>query len=269
MRVGFIGGGNMASALIGGMIRAGFPAADIAVLEPKTARREELAAEFGLVTHANAGAWVGDVSLLVLAVKPQQMQDAVAGLAGLARSTPLLSVAAGVRARDIARWVGHDQVIRAMPNTPALIGAGITGVAALAGVPDHAKEVAHRVLEAAGEVLWFDDEDQLDAVTAVSGSGPAYVFLFIEALEAAAIARGLPPEQARRLAISTFTGAAQLAAQSPDSPAVLRDRVTSKGGTTAAALATLEAGGIRALIDSAVTAAERRATELGDEFGAA
>ncbi len=269
MKVGFIGGGNMATALIGGMIRAGFPAADIAVLEPKEKRREELAAGLGVLTHACAGAWVSEVALLVLAVKPQQMHEAVAACAGFARSTPLLSVAAGVRARDIARWVGHEQVIRAMPNTPALIGAGITGVAALAAVPDPSKELARRVLEAAGEVVWFDDEAQLDAVTAVSGSGPAYVFLFIEALEAAAIARGLPPDEARHLAIGTVTGAAQLAAQSHDSPAVLRERVTSKGGTTAAALAVMEEAGLREIICRAVAAADRRATELGDEFGAA
>lgn len=267
MRLGFVGGGNMAGALMGGLVRAGFAAADIAVLEPQAARREQLAAEFGVVVHEGPGAWLGELSLLVFAVKPQQMREAVGAIAGLARGVPLLSVAAGVRARDIARWAGHARVIRAMPNTPALIGAGITGAAALPGVSDAARAAARQVLEAAGELVWFEDEAQLDAVTAISGSGPAYVFLFIEALEAAARRLGLPAAAARQLAIATVTGAGALAAQSDAAPATLREQVTSKGGTTAAALAVFEAGDLRGLVARATQAADARATELGDEFG--
>lgn len=269
MRLGFIGGGNMAGALVGGLVRAGFPAADIAVLEPSAARRVQLTAEFGVVVHEGPGAWLGEVSLLVLAVKPQQMHEAVDAVAGLARGVPLLSVAAGVRARDIARWAGHERVIRAMPNTPALIGAGISGAAALPAVSDVARAAAQRVLEAAGEVVWFEDESQLDAVTAISGSGPAYVFLFIEALEAAGVKLGLPAAAARQLAIATITGAGQLAAGSASAPATLREQVTSKGGTTAAALAVFEAGDFRGLVARATQAADARAGELGDEFGRA
>lgn len=265
--IAFIGGGNMAGALVGGLLRAGMDAADIAVLEPSAERRAALVRSFGVEVQPAPGAWLEDAKLVVLAVKPQQMREAVQQVApSIARAT-VLSVAAGVRARDIARWLGHGRVIRAMPNTPAMIGAGITGVVALAEVDAAARSLAQRVLEAAGSVLWLDDERQLDPVTAVSGSGPAYVFRFIEALEAAAIARGLSAATARALAIQTVLGAAQLAATSDEAPAVLRERVTSKGGTTAAALARLDQGDFMGLVAAAVGAADLRASELGDEYG--
>lgn len=265
MKLGFIGGGNMASALIGGLCRAGFQGSDIAVLDPSEDRRRALAQDFGVAVHSEAGEWVAALDLLVLAVKPQQMQAATRAVAPWAGA--VLSVAAGVRATDIARWLGHEYVIRAMPNTPALIGAGVTGLSALPATPAAARDAATRVLETSGTVLWFDDESQLDAVTAISGSGPAYVFLFIEALEAAAIELGLPAASARQLAIGTVTGSARLAAESAEPPAVLRERVTSKGGTTAAALARFETEDFRGLVLRAAQAACARAGELGDEFG--
>lgn len=263
----FVGGGNMAGALIGGLLRAGTAAAEIAVLEPNEERRADLARKFGVAVHGAPGPWLKQAQLVVLAVKPQQMREATRQVAPHAPQATMLSVAAGVRARDIVRWLGHGRVIRAMPNTPALIGAGITGAVALPEVDPSARALAQRVLEAAGTVLWLAEERQLDPVTAVSGSGPAYVFRFIEALEAAGVARGLPSDAARTLALQTVLGAARLAAASDEPPGVLRDRVTSKGGTTAAALARLEQGGFMDLIAAAVAAADARAAELGDEFG--
>jgi pyrroline-5-carboxylate reductase len=179
----------------------------------------------------------------------------------------VLSIAAGIRARDLARWLGTQGIVRAMPNTPALIGQGVTGLAALAPVTAQQRSLAARILSAVGRVVWFDDEGALDAVTAISASGPAYVFYFIEAMIAAGRAEGLTEPQARELAIGTFEGAAQLAARSGEPVSVLRERVTSKGGTTAAALASLEADRVAAAIARAIHAAKLRAQELGDEFG--
>jgi pyrroline-5-carboxylate reductase len=265
--IAFIGGGNMAGALIGGLLRAGTEAREMTVLEPSAERRAQLERDLAVSAHAAAGPWLAEARLVVLAVKPQQMREATRQIAPLAAQATALSVAAGVRALDIARWLGHGRVIRAMPNTPALIGAGITGAVALPEVDAEARALAQRVLEAAGTVLWLGQERLLDPVTAVSGSGPAYVFRFIEALEAAGVARGLPASAARTLAVQTVLGAARLAAASDEPPGVLRERVTSKGGTTAAALAQLERGGFMDLIAAAVAAADERAAELGDEFG--
>jgi pyrroline-5-carboxylate reductase len=179
----------------------------------------------------------------------------------------IVSIAAGTRSADIGRWLGVDAIVRTMPNTPALIGRGITGMAATAAVDAAQRALAESILRAAGDVLWFDDEAQLDAVTAVSGSGPAYVFYFIEALARAGEEMGLGGDKARALAVQTFVGAAHLAAQSAEPLSVLRERVTSKGGTTAAALSWLEANAVSARIVEAAQAAQRRALELGDEFG--
>ncbi len=264
-RVAFIGGGNLAAALISGLRREGGGAPH--VVEIDEARRAHLEREFGASTAAQPNAALAQAEVVVLAVKPQQLRQACYALRPHLGDSLLLSVAAGIRAADIARWCGSERVVRAMPNTPALIGAGITGMAALPGVGADARCQAERILAAVGTVVWFDDESQLDAVTAVSGSGPAYVFRFIEALQAAGRDLGLSEAQARQLAIATFTGAAQLAAQSDEPPALLRERVTSRGGTTAAALACLEAAGIEATIVAAVRAAAARARELGDEFG--
>ncbi len=268
MKIAFIGGGNMAGALIGGLRRAGTAAADLLAVEIDAGRRAALERDFGIATAETPDARLTGFDVLVLAVKPQQMKSACAALAPHIGAQLVLSVAAGIRARDLARWLGTQAVVRAMPNTPALIGRGISGAAALAGASQAQRDAAEKVLRAVGEVVWFADEAQLDAVTAVSGSGPAYVFYFIEALIDAGRELGFTEAQARALAIATFTGAAELAARSAEPVAVLRERVTSKGGTTAAALASLERDGVRAAIVRAVAAAERRAVELGDEFGA-
>ena len=269
-QLGFIGGGNMATALISGLAReaATRPQATW-VVEPNPERRAELGRLPGLTALAAPGPAQAVADLIVLAVKPQQARAACAELAAAIplAGKPVLSILAGIRIADLARWLPGARLIRAMPNTPALIGAGITGLVASAEVLPAERALATRVVEACGEAIWFDDETALDAVTAISGSGPAYVFYFIEALERSAIALGIAPAAARRLALATFAGASRLAAESGESPGQLRERVTSKGGTTAAALAVLgERGAADHLVD-AVEAARRRATELGDEFG--
>ncbi len=272
MKITFLGGGNMAAALIGGMVERGFAAADIQVIELGADNRERLTARFGVraVDAADDAALACDV--LVLAVKPQQMKAALAPLAGRLVRQLVISIAAGLRLADIGRWLGapgafYTRLVRCMPNTPALIGAGITGLYADPSVDAAGREAAERILGAVGSTVWADSEAQMDAVTAISGSGPAYVFHFIEALEAAARALGFDEAGARRLAIDTVLGAAKLAASSEDAPGVLRQKVTSKGGTTEAALASLAAAGWHDALVAAVKAAERRGRELGAELG--
>ncbi len=268
IKIGFIGGGNMAGAMIGGLLKQGYAAADIGVAEPDPERRRWLAQEFGLFTEAGAAA-VLNSDLLILAVKPQVLRTVLTPLPKLDGSTCVLSIAAGVRAGDIARWLqGHGAVVRAMPNTPALVGAGITGLFALPGVSTEHRERAEQALKAVGQVVWVADETMIDAVTAISGSGPAYVFLFIEALEAAALALGFSAEAARALALHTVHGSAVLAIQDGSDPALLRARVTSKGGTTERGVAALEEHGVRQAVLTAAQAAAARAKELGDLLGA-
>lgn len=266
MKISFIGGGNMATALIGGMLDAGFSSADIEVLEPDAAKGSELARRFGCAAHENPGEWLATADVIVLAVKPQQMLEATQAARPFIAQPLVVSIAAGVRAKSIARWLGTEQVVRAMPNTPALIRAGISGLTALPAVTDGQRATAERIMQAVGAIIWLDDESTLDPVTAISGSGPAYVFYFIEALQQAARELGLSEETARALAIQTFVGASSLAAQSEEPVETLRERVTSKGGTTAAALASLESDRVKEAIERAAKAASLRARELGDEF---
>jgi pyrroline-5-carboxylate reductase len=263
VNIGFIGGGNMAAALIGGLKRSGATDA-IAVLEIDVQRARALHAEHGVAVHAAAGDWLAACEIVVLAVKPQQMREAVAAIVPHLRRPLVLSIAAGVRAATLARWLGTDAIVRTMPNTPALVGAGVSGAAALAGVTAEQRAAAERILRAVGDVVWFDDESLLDPVTALSGSGPAYVFYFIEAMQRAAQAMGLTDAQARRLAVQTFAGAAQLAAATDEPVSALRERVTSRGGTTAAALASFDADRVDEAIARALRAANARARELGD-----
>jgi len=266
----FIGGGNMATALAGGLLARGVHPADLRVVEPLAAQRERLRERMrGVAVHSSAsGDALKGAEVVVFAVKPQQMREAVTAIAPHVAAIPVvLTIAAGVRCADIARWLGgYARIVRAMPNTPALVGAGISALYATPDAKPVAK-VAADVLEACGEILWCDDERDLDAVTAVSGSGPAYVFYFLEALEQAAIELGLPPGEARRLAYATFDGSMRLARASSDAPAKLRANVTSKGGTTAAAIGVLDAAGVGERIVLAVKAAAARATELGDAYG--
>lgn len=268
MKIGFIGGGNMANALIGGLLKQGFLATDITVVEPMAENRERLSASFGIACLPATDASILGSDILVLSVKPQQMREALAPLAGKLKGELVISIAAGMRLADISRWLGgYAKLVRTMPNTPALIGAGITGLYADPSIDEEARRQAERVLGAVGKTLWIADEPLMDAVTAVSASGPAYVFYFIEALRDAARALGFPEEQARLLAIETAVGAVALAANSAEDVAVLRQRVTSKGGTTEAALNSLNADGFKAAILRAVQAAEARGRELGDLLG--
>jgi pyrroline-5-carboxylate reductase len=259
----------MASAILGGLIRQGLRADAVEVVEPVEEARVRLARQFGVTAAATAGAALGRCALVVWAVKPQTFAEAAAAVAHQTREALHLSVAAGIPSESIARWLGTNAVVRAMPNTPALVGQGMTGLFARIGVSGEGRGLVERVLRPTGELLWVDAEAALDAVTAMSGSGPAYVFYFIEAMTEAGIEMGLPPEQAQRLAIGTFTGASALARSADEPPSVLRERVTSKGGTTYAALQSMEAAHIKALFKAAIRAAERRAGELAVEFGRA
>jgi len=268
MKLAFLGGGNMASALIGGLVARGAKPAAISVVEPVPAARRRLAAKFRLRASAAPDARTLAADTIVLAVKPQDMRAAVAPLAGRLAGKLVISVAAGIRLKDLSRWLGgHARLIRCMPNTPALIGAGIAGLYAPPGAGAADRRRAERILGAVGKVVWVKDEALLDPVTAVSASGPAYVFWFIEQLAASGVALGLEPGAAARLALETVLGSAKLAAASKDSPAALRARVTSRGGTTAAALQVFEEEGLAERFRRAVAAASRRGAEMGEILG--
>ena len=268
MRITFLGGGNMGTAMIGGLVARGFPASDIVVIEPAAGARESLASRFGVAVRESAGSDLPAADALVLAVKPQQMREAVKPLLPLDPATVVVTIAAGIRIANLSRWLGgHEAIVRAMPNTPALVHAGVTGLFAPPAVGAEGRGRAETLLGAVGETVWLPREEDLDAVTAVSGSGPAYVFYFIEALEEAGRGLGLSPEAARKLALGTFLGAARLAKERGEDPAVLRAQVTSTGGTTERALGEMEGAGLKARFVGAVKAACARSRELGDEFG--
>jgi pyrroline-5-carboxylate reductase len=267
-RIAFIGGGNMASAIIGGLIKQGWPASHIEVVEPFNEARAKLQSEYGIAAKAHAGEFLARADLVVWAVKPQTFKDAAAQAQAHTGNALHLSVAAGIRSDTIAQWLGSERVVRSMPNTPALIGKGITALFARASVTDADKALVNQVLGSTGDVMWVGAEAQIDAVTALSGSGPAYVFYFLEAMREAGIGMGLDAAQAYQLAVATFIGAGELAKASIEPPEVLRQRVTSKGGTTYAALSAMEAGGIKAAFIAAMQAAQARAREMGEEFGA-
>jgi pyrroline-5-carboxylate reductase len=266
-KIAFIGGGNMAGALIGGLRRSGVAAERILVVEPWAEQRAKLLQDFGVAAAEQAGPALAGAGLVVWAVKPQLFKEAAVPCAAHVHGATQLSVMAGIRSDAIVAATGSERVVRAMPNTPALIGRGIAGLYARPGVGAAERAAVESLLAPTGATLWVEREADLDAVTALSGSGPAYVFLFIEALMDAARQMGLSDAQGRALALATFSGATALAEQSPEPPAVLRERVTSKGGTTYAALASMQADGVREAIVRAVRAAEQRAAELGDEFG--
>jgi len=265
--IAFIGGGNMASAVIGGLIRSGCTPASLIVVEPFEAQRAKLAADFGVQARAQADASLQAAALVLWAVKPQLFAQAAAPCAPYVNQALQLSVMAGIRSDAIVSATGSKRVVRAMPNTPALIGQGIAGLYARLEVSADDRAWVEQVLAPTGATLWVEQESQLDAVTALSGSGPAYFFYMVEAMIAAAVEMGLSEAQGRQLALATCAGAAGLAQQSAESVTVLRERVTSKGGTTYAAISSLDADGVHAAIQRAVLAAEKRAQELGDEFG--
>jgi len=267
--IAFIGGGNMARSLIGALVRGGGDASTIAVAEPNEATRDALARDFGVTTHARAADAARGAATIVLAVKPQVMKAVCAEIAETVAATrPLiLSIAAGIRLEQFARWLGAGApVVRAMPNTPALIGAGASGLVANEAVTPEQRERAANILGAAGIAAWIEREDLMDTVTALSGSGPAYFFLLVEALVDAAVAQGLPNEVARALAAQTCLGAGRMLVEDGEAPATLRERVTSPSGTTAAALDTFAAGNLRGLVTKAVDAATRRGGELSAQL---
>jgi len=263
----FIGGGNMAGALIGGLLKSGRRPADIRVVEPFEAQRAKLAASFGVLAQPAADARLAGAALVVWAVKPQLFAEAAAPCRAHVHGALQLSVMAGIRSDTLVAATGSERVVRAMPNTPALIGQGIAGLYARDGVDAAERATVELLLAPTGRILWVPRETDLDAVTALSGSGPAYVFYLLEAMATAATEMGLTPEQGRTLAQATVAGAAALAGQSPESPATLRQQVTSKGGTTHAALTVMEAAGVGPAIVHAIRAAQQRAQELGDQFG--
>ncbi len=259
----------MARALIGGLIARGAASNAFAVVDVSAEARSTIAARFGVATFAEIEApAVSQAEVIVLAVKPQNVRGAARELATLLKRQVVLTIAAGIRLSDLSRWLlGYRRLVRAMPNTPATIGAGVAGLFALSGVDTEGRSRAAAVLEAVGGILWCERESDLDAVTAVSGSGPAYVFYFLEALEDAALELGFPPADATRLALATFSGAIRLVEQSNMETALLRAQVTSKGGTTERAVGVLDQAGVKAALKAAVRAAAERAKELGDRFG--
>ena len=268
MRIAIVGGGNMARAIIGGLVAKGIRAADILVVEIDAPARLRLVAEFGVTTLEAAGPMLVHADVLLLAVKPQNMREAAEAAAPHLAQPLVISVAAGIRLGDLGRWLGgRARLVRAMPNTPALVHAGITGLHAAPGVSADDRQAAEDLLAAVGSTLWFENEADLDAVTAVSGSGPAYVFYAMESLERAARELGLAEGAARSLALWTFVGAAKLAIDRGEDPATLRAQVTSKGGTTERALEVLEAAHVKERFVEAVKAACERSRELGEALG--
>lgn len=264
----FIGGGNMASAIIGGLLRQGHPAEGLQVVEPWDEQRSRLADLFpGVALHPAAGPEMQPSDMVIWAVKPQTFREAALASAPYLQDALHLSVAAGITTDSMAAWLGTGRIVRAMPNTPALVGLGMTGLFARDDAGDEDRTLVEQVVRTTGELAWVPVEQDLDAVTALSGSGPAYVFYFLEAMRDAGENMGLSPELALQLATGTFIGAATLAQRSDDPPQILRERVTSKGGTTYAAITTLQAAQVKESFELALEAARRRAEELGREYG--
>lgn len=266
-RIAFIGGGNMASAIIGGLIANGLPSSLITVVEPFEAARDALQAKFGIAALPTASAALAGQDLVVWAVKPQTFKDAASASAPHTAQALHLSVAAGITTDSIAQWLGTGRIVRAMPNTPALVGKGMTGLFARPEVDAGGQALIERVIGTTGQLVWVDAEAKLDAVTALSGSGPAYVFLFLEAMTQAGVDMGLTAQQAYQLGVATFQGASELAARSDEPASVLRERVTSKGGTTYAAITHMQQAGLPQTFVAALRKAEARAQELAQEFG--
>jgi pyrroline-5-carboxylate reductase len=263
----FIGGGNMASAIVGGLLRQGMAADQLIVIEPYAPQRDKLLAELGITAIAQVDATLASAAQVIWAVKPQSFREAAEQVAMHTRQALHLSVMAGITSSSMAQQLGTQRIVRAMPNTPALIGKGIAGLYARPAVSEADKSQIEALLATTGEHLWVTQESHLDAVTALSGSGPAYVFFFIESMMRAGQRMGLSEGQARQLAQSTFAGASELARQSSESPEVLRQRVTSKGGTTYAAITAMQESHIDLHFEQALQAAAKRAAELGREFG--
>ena len=267
MKINFIGGGNMARAIISGLKENRFNMADITVLELDAQKRIELAQDLN-VQVTDTYAEFRNTDIIVLAIKPQQLKEVCQQLKPALTSQLIVSIAAGVRSKDISAWLGeYKAIVRVMPNTPAQIQAGISALYAMSQVTETQRQQANEILAAVGKTLWLNDEAKMDAVTAISGSGPAYVFYFIEALQEAGVALGLQNEEAKMLALQTFAGASLLATQSLTDVKMLRAQVTSKGGTTEQGILSLESANIKRIISQATKAAADKSVTLGDLLG--
>lgn len=265
-KVAFVGGGNMASAIIGGLHHHGSQTNQLMVIEPSAEKRTQLNQAFGVIVHDQVQA-AAQQSIIVLAVKPQQLQSVCSALRTEIKDQLVISIAAGIRSESIADWLGgHQKVIRVMPNTPAQVQAGISALYAFGNVSTNERQAADQLMQAVGSTIWLEDESQMDAVTAISGSGPAYVFYCIEALQLAAVKLGLPEAQSKQLALQTFLGASQLANTSEDSVETLRKKVTSKGGTTEKGLEVLAENDIQSIFYQTAKAAAEQSVILGDQL---
>ena len=269
-KIAFLGGGNMALSLIGGLVSDGFNPSHIHIADPDANRLETIKASYAVQTYTDNTRAINECRVIVPAVKPQQLQHVVKQCSPLWQDNMMLiSIAAGIRLNDIARWLERPNaaIVRTMPNTPALVHAGATALYANEFVSAQQKELAESILRAVGITLWVQDEEQINVVTALSGSGHAYFFLVMEAIETAAIEFGLEPETAKLLCLQTAFGASKMALESNDSTALLRQKVTSPGGTTERAIHELEDGGLRSLFENALIAAALRARELATQLG--
>jgi len=270
MTLAFIGGGNMAGSLVGGLIADGWDPAKITVADPDDRQLERLATRHGITTTTDNDTAAATADIIVLAVKPQMVESVARALApAVARQRALvLSIAAGIQEADLCDWIGADTaIVRSMPNTPALVQSGATALYANSAVSEQQRDAAESILRAVGLTIWIEDEALMDAVTALSGSGPAYFFLFMEALQEAGCELGLPEETARLLTLQTAFGAAKMALESPEDAAALRRHVTSPGGTTERAITTFQDNGLAALVSKALKSAAERSRELAQEFG--
>lgn len=264
MTIVFIGGGNMARAIIGGLISRGHASDDLLVIDPNEQARKICTDNWAVRTGATLEQPLPAGSVCVLAVKPQVMQPVCEAIAAQLNDALVISIAAGTRMAQLSEWLGgHDKLVRVMPNTPSLVGMGAAGMVASAAVDTEGRDAAEAIMSAVGMAIWLDQESDIDAVTAVSGSGPAYVFRWMEAMQSAAESLGLPAEKANALVLQLVRGAAELACQSDQPLARLREQVTSPGGTTAAGLQAMNERGIGSVIDAGVKAAHRRSIELG------
>lgn len=267
MNITFIGGGNMASALIGGLLQEGYTAGQLHVIEINAESRERIQHMFGVSAGPDLASGVTGSDVILLSVKPQQLSELAQKLAPLLQDQLIISIAAGIRTFDIMRWLGgYQRVVRAMPNTPSQVRSGVTGLYAGSNVSEQDRKNAESILMAVGSILWVEEEEILHAVTAISGSGPAYIFYFIESMQQAGIELGLTPAQARQLSLQTFVGACKLASVSDEDAATLRARVTSKGGTTERAIQAMEKNDIKCKIIAAIHRASQRSHEMSDEF---
>ncbi|QDL53257.1 pyrroline-5-carboxylate reductase [Rhodoferax aquaticus] len=269
LHIAFIGGGNMASAIIGGLTKQGHPTSGITVVEPSEDARASLRSQYGVGAMSAGSDALKAADVVIWAVKPQVFHAAGLAVAPWVAGALHISIAAGIPCGSIATWLHSDRIVRTMPNTPALIGKGITGLFAMERVTPTDREHCTGILGCTGQTVWVEREEQLDAVTALSGSGPAYMFYLMEAMTDAGAQMGLSREQAHKLAVATFIGAGELALASTEAPEVLRQRVTSKGGTTHAAISAMDASEVKTLFSKALFAAHARAQEMGKEFGSA